>query len=264
MPETNASGLRIDYDDRGGGEPALLFLPGWCTSRAVFAPLLSGAARRRRVLAPDWRGHGASAKPSGDFGARQLIDDALAVIEASGARAIVPVALSHAGWVAIALRQRLGARVPRLVLLDWIVTEPPPGFLAALAALQDSARWQQTRDALFAMWSPGRFIPAVDEYLRHDMGSYDAAMWARAGREIAAAYDTAGSPLAALRSLQPPLPVLHLYAQPPDPVYLAAQEAVAAAHHWFHVRRLHGLTHFPMFERPEEMADAIERFVTAP
>lgn len=261
MPQTDT---KIDYDDGGTGEPALLFLPGWCTSRAVFAPLLSGAAQRRRVLALDWRGHGASVMPAGDFGARELLDDALAVIEASGARAVVPVALSHAGWMAIALRQRLGARVPRLVLLDWIVTEAPPPFLDALAALQDPARWRQTRDALFSMWSPGRIIAAVDDYLRCDMGSYDAAMWARAGREIAAAYAAAGSPLATLRSLKPPLPVLHLYAQPSDPVYLAAQEAVAAGHPWFHVRRLDGLTHFPMFERPYEMVDAIERFVTAP
>jgi pimeloyl-ACP methyl ester carboxylesterase len=225
---------------------------------------LGGAAQRRRILALDWRGHGASEKPTDDFGAAELLDDALAVIEASGARAVVPVTLSHAGWVAIALRERLGARVARLVLLDWIVTEAPPRFLDALAALQDPARWQQTRDGLFAMWSPGRLISAVDDFLRSDMGSYDAAMWARAGREIAAAYAAAGSPLAVLRSLHPPLPVLHMYAQPPDPVYLAAQEAVAAAHRWFQVRRIDGLTHFPMFERPDEMVDVIERFVTAP
>jgi len=31
---------------------------------------------------------------------------------------VVPVGLAHAGWIALALRERLGARVPALVLLD--------------------------------------------------------------------------------------------------------------------------------------------------
>ena len=264
MPESRSSGVRIDYEDRGTGEPALLFLPGWCSSRAVFAPLLDAAAARRRVLALDWRGHGASATPTGEFGTRDLIADAQAVIEASGAASVIPVALSHAGWVAIALRQQLASRIPRLILLDWLVSGAPAAFLSALTALQDAARWRATRDALFAMWSPARVAPIVDAYLRSDMGRSDEAMWARAGREIAAAYAGAGSPLASLAALTPPPPVLHMYAQPQDPAYLAAQEAFAAGHRWFHVRRLDALTHFPMFECADVMVDAIDRFVTAP
>ncbi|MCL6505968.1 MAG: alpha/beta hydrolase [Bryobacteraceae bacterium] len=53
------------------------------------------------TLALDWRGHGQSEKPAGDFGTADLADDAMAVIEASRAEQVVPVALSHAGWVAI-------------------------------------------------------------------------------------------------------------------------------------------------------------------
>jgi pimeloyl-ACP methyl ester carboxylesterase len=78
-----------------------------------------------------------------------LADDALAVIEASQADRVVLVAMSHAGWVAIELRRRLGARIPKLVLLDWIVLEAPPPFLTVLQALQDPAEWQQTREQLF-------------------------------------------------------------------------------------------------------------------
>ena len=48
------------------------------------------------MLVPDWRGHGESAEPRGDFGSAQLVEDALAVIRASGAQQIVPVALGSA------------------------------------------------------------------------------------------------------------------------------------------------------------------------
>jgi pimeloyl-ACP methyl ester carboxylesterase len=102
----------------GQGEPALLFMPGWCGSRRVFDELAPRCATRRRTLALDWRGHGKSTRLADDFGAGDLANDALAVIEASEVDQAVPVALSHAGWVAIELRRRLGPRIPKLVLLD--------------------------------------------------------------------------------------------------------------------------------------------------
>lgn len=260
MPDVQSHGIRISYDDDGGGEPALLFMPGWCGSRRVFDELARRCAARRRTLALDWRGHGRSGTATRDFGAADLVDDALAVIEASRAERVVPVALSHAGWVAIELRRRLGARIPKLVLLDWIVLEAPPPFLAALQGLQDPAQWQETREELFSMWLHGLDIPGLTDYVRGDMGSYPFEMWARAGREIGAAYAKAGSPLHALAGLDPPAPVLHLYAQPDDPGYLAAQRSFGAAHPWFRAARLNARSHFPMYEVPDEMARVVEGF----
>lgn len=111
MPEAHPDGLRISYDDSGRGEPALLFMPGWCGSRAVFEQLASRCSTHRRTLGLDWRGHGQSGSSQDDFGSDGLVEDALAVIEASGAERIVPAALAHAGWVAIELRRRLAERV---------------------------------------------------------------------------------------------------------------------------------------------------------
>jgi pimeloyl-ACP methyl ester carboxylesterase len=261
MPEVKSHGTLISYDDQGRGEPALLFMPGWCGSRSVFDQLAARCAAWRHALALDWRGHGQSEKPAGDFGASALVDDALSVIEASGAERVVPVALSHAGWVAIELRRRLGPRVSKLILLDWIILGAPPPFLGALQSLQDPTQWQQTRDQLFSMWLHGLDIPELTRYVREDMGSYPFEMWARAGREISSAYAKAGSPLQALATLDPPVPVLHLFAQPDDPGYLAAQQSFGATHPWFQVRNVQARSHFPLIEAPEEIATAIERFV---
>ncbi|GBC85220.1 1H-3-hydroxy-4-oxoquinaldine 2,4-dioxygenase [bacterium HR11] len=261
MPHVESHGIRISYDDHGRGEPALLFMPGWCGSRRVFDELARRCVLQRRTLALDWRGHGQSERPTTDFGFSDLADDALAVIDASQAEQVVPVALSHAGWVAIELRRRLGPRIPKLVLLDWIVLEAPPPFLGALQALQDPAQWHQTRERLFSLWLQGLDIPELVHYVREDMGSYPFEMWARAGREISAAYAKAGSPLQALAALDPPVPVLHLYAQPDDPGWLAAQQSFAAARPWFQVSKLEARSHFPMYEVPAEMAKAIEGFI---
>jgi pimeloyl-ACP methyl ester carboxylesterase len=260
---TTQDGIRIAYEELGHGEPALLFLTGWCADRTAFQDVPERLSGRGRVLVLDWRGHGESERPAADFGAGELVQDAMAVMQASGTREVIPVALSHAGWVALDLRRRLGARVPKLVLLDWIVTEAPPPFLQALRGMQSPARWRATVDAIFGLWLHGVANAKVNAFVREGMGSYGFDMWSRAAREITAAYAKAGSPLKALAGLDPPVSALHLYAQPDDPEYLAAQRQFAAEHRWFQVRKLHARTHFPMFEVPADMAAAIESFLTA-
>ena len=56
---------RIAYDDLGEKEPAVVFLPGWCSGRGVFRDLLPLMAKTRRSLALDWRGHGESERSTG-------------------------------------------------------------------------------------------------------------------------------------------------------------------------------------------------------
>jgi len=267
MPEAQAPGSessKLDYGDAGKGEPALLLMPGWCATRAAFGKMTDLCAQRRRTLALDWRGHGRSAPATCDFGEAGLVEDALAVIHASGAQTLVPVALSHSGWVAIELRRRMGERIPKLVLLEWIVLDPPAPFLPAFHALEDREHWQEARNRLFTQWLQGVGNEAVTQFVQLVMGSFEYDMWSRAGREISAAYERHGNPLYALEELSPPPEVLHLYAQPSDPVYWQAQQTFAESHPWFRAQRVNAVSHFPMLEEPEDMAQAIEAFVSGP
>jgi pimeloyl-ACP methyl ester carboxylesterase len=258
MNEARSDGLRIRYDDLGNGEPALLCLAGWCASRHAFDALAPKLAAKRRVLALDWRGHGDSDAATSDFGFEALVRDALAVIEASGAKTIVPLATAHAGWAAIALRRALGDRVPKLILVDWIVTAAPPQFLGALGAMQDPAQTQAVRDRLFEMWTHGGHAEAI-RFVRDDMARAPLEMWQRAGREIAGAYGRESSPLEALSKLN--VPAMHLYGQPNDEGYLRVQREFAAANSWFSVEKLNAGSHFPTLEVPDAMLDPIDRFL---
>ena len=123
MSDTKATTTTgIAYDDSGRGSLTFLCLPGWCGPRTVFDPLVPALAEEHRVLALDWRGHGESAAADGDFGFSELVDDAISLMDERRVCTAVPVALSHAGWAAIELRRRLGPeRVPKMVLLDWMV-----------------------------------------------------------------------------------------------------------------------------------------------
>ena len=258
---TTTTTQRIGYDIVGAGEPAALLLPGWCGDRVVFDELLALLAPHRLTIAADLPEQGTSARTAHDIDTETVVDEMVSLIEAIGAARVVPVAIAHAGWVAIELRRRLGPeRVPAIVLLDWMVLGPPPGFTDALAGLQDEHAWEQVRAGLLDMWTHGVDVPALHDYV-DSMATYGFAHWRRAGREIAAAFAREGSPLAALEQLGQPCPTLHLYAQPVDDGYLTAQQAYAASHPWFEVQRLDARSHFPMFEVPDVMVRLIEEFV---
>jgi pimeloyl-ACP methyl ester carboxylesterase len=116
------------------------------------------------------------------------------------------------------------------------------------------------RASLFEMWTAGVGARAVHDYVA-SMGDYDFDHWSRAGREIAAGFAREHSPLEALDGLEEPCPTLHLYAQPADDGYLAAQEQAAASRPWFSVVRLDACSHFPMLEVPGAIAGQVDRFV---
>ncbi|MGH3111140.1 MAG: alpha/beta hydrolase [Gaiellaceae bacterium] len=260
MPKADASGVGIEYDDRGSGEPALLFLTGWCSSKERWEKVADIAGTRRRVLGFDWRGHGASDAAPGDFGVEEMVEDALAVIDASGVETFVPCAASHSGWVAIELRRRLGERVPALFHADWMLAVPSTRYMEVIGQL-DSEEWPEARDTLFAIWGAGVDTPEIRRVLGV-MAEHGEEMWRRSGREIGASYARGGSPLQAYSALEPSMPVLHAYGQPQDPDYLELQRRFAGDTDWFSVLKLDAATHFAMIEAAPEVADAIEGLVS--
>ncbi|MHB1999583.1 MAG: alpha/beta fold hydrolase [Solirubrobacteraceae bacterium] len=261
MPTTTADGLQIAYSDKGSGEMPILALTGWCSSRARYDRLLPLLAARRRVLSVDWRGHGDSATPSGDFGHEQMAQDALAVIDAAGLDRFAVIASSHAGWAAIALRGLLRDRIPHIIHMDWLVFEPSQPYMDVLSQLEGQDSWQQGRDTLFRIWRGGVQDDGVEAAL-DVMNRHRAEMWMRSGREISGAFREQGSPLHAYAQMPAPPQVLHLYGQPHDAEYLDRQREFAEAHDWFSVRRLPAQSHFTMIETPVEAAEAIGEFLS--
>jgi pimeloyl-ACP methyl ester carboxylesterase len=255
---TTSTQFRIAYDRVGDGEPALLMLPGWCADRTYFHDLITLTGRHRTSVALDWRGHGGSERPEEDFGSADLVADALSVIEQNGLDRVVPVAASHAGWVAIEVRRQLGSeRVLGFVSLSWMVLGPPP-FLPALAGLQDPEQWEQVRRSLFSMWTTDVTSRAVHDYVAR-MGAYGFDMWSRAGREIGSDFERQGTPVAALAENM--MPTLHVYAQPSEDAFLQAQQEFTGENPWFRAQRVPERSHFPGIEEPVHTASAIESFV---
>ena len=216
--------LGLAYDDRGQGDPPLVFLTGWCSSRARWAAVAARCAERRRAVSLDWRGHGESAAANADFGLEELVEDALAVIDACGLESFVPCSASHAGWVAIELRRRAPERVPAIVHLDWMVASPSAPYMALLERLRTADGWRAARAELFEIWRGGVQLEAIEEAIAV-MEAQGAEMWIRSGRVIASSYHRHGTPIAAHAALAETDAVLHLYGQPRGGEYLEWQRA---------------------------------------
>jgi pimeloyl-ACP methyl ester carboxylesterase len=128
---------RFSYDEAGEG-PAILLLSGWCQDHRLFKTLMPELAGTNRVIRFDWRGHGIDRRHDGDFTSDDLASDAEALLDHLGIEEVVSLSTSHGGWANIELADRLGAgRIPRVVVIDWIMVTPSDDFFASLADVQD-------------------------------------------------------------------------------------------------------------------------------
>jgi 3-oxoadipate enol-lactonase len=107
--------VRIAYEERGTGEP-LLLMQGLGYGRWGWEPVVDGLADHFRVLLYDNRGIGDSDVPPGPYTARQLAEDAVAVLDAAGVESADVVGTSLGGMAAQELALGFPERVDRLVL----------------------------------------------------------------------------------------------------------------------------------------------------
>src|SRR5512134_1319366 len=69
-----ANGTRLRYLVAGEGEPVLL-LHGYAQTSHMWRPLIAELAKTHKVVAPDLRGFGGSAKPEGGYDKKTLAQD---------------------------------------------------------------------------------------------------------------------------------------------------------------------------------------------
>ena len=165
----------------------------------------------------------------------------------------------------IELHRLLGERMPKLIASSWPVISPSGNplaarFLSAIRALQYYERWRDGAEQLLTMWLSDA-PAAVETQIRNQMLLQGYDTWSRAGREILAMYALEGEPLQVLSKFSPQVSVLHVYAQPRAPEFLAAQESFAREHPWYSVHRLEGVSQFPTLEVPDETAGVIGKFI---
>jgi pimeloyl-ACP methyl ester carboxylesterase len=119
MPFAKADdGTRIAYESHGTGSLKVLLLHGWGGSSSYWRDLVSHInLEGLHLIAPSYRGHGDSDKPSAGYALDQFAKDVLAVADAEGATRFVLVGFSMSGKFAQHVATVHSKRVHGLVLI---------------------------------------------------------------------------------------------------------------------------------------------------
>jgi pimeloyl-ACP methyl ester carboxylesterase len=110
-------GHQLSYLDSGTG-PAVLFIHGLLGSHRNWAHLVDALNTEHRVVAPDLFGHGASAKPMGDYSLGSHAATLRDLLDHLGIGRVILVGHSLGGGIAMQFCYLFPERVERLVLVS--------------------------------------------------------------------------------------------------------------------------------------------------
>lgn len=258
------NGVEICYDECGtAGGPALVLLSGWAHDLHLYDELLPYINHKYWIIRVCWRGHGQTRDDVGDFGVNEQVYDTLGLLDSLEVDKFYLVSHSHGGWPALEILDQLGKdRVLFLLMIDQIMTSPPPEFAAGLETMQAKETWKTARQSLYDSWAAGSDCKEVQNHFIYSFGSFGHRMWALSCRVIASAYQAHGTPMSRMEAIKNPPPIRHIFSHPLNkPEYRDLHEVFNQTHSWFSYADLKGNTHFPSLELPGKVAEQIDDLV---
>jgi len=268
------NGHELSYLDSGDG-PAVLFIHGLTGSHRSWAHQIEAMNTDHRVLAPDLFGHGASAKPMGDYSLGAHAATLRDLLDLLGVDRVTPVGHSFGGGIAMQLCYLFPQRVERLVLVasGGLGREVSPLLRSATLP---GAEW--VLPVIASRWVSGQV---------ETIGRTLARMGWRPSRDVTQAWhgftsladaDTRRAFLATTRSVIDPggqtvtahgrlpmaaeIPILMVWGTRdrmiPSWHATTAQQAIAGSR----VELFDGAGHFPHLDEPERFAELLRDFMT--
>lgn len=155
MPEASNGDVTVYYEDEGAGKPVLL-IHGHTLDRRVWEPIMPALnSAGCRVLRPDLRGHGLSARPDGGYHVSHHATDMAAVLDAAGVVRTTVVGFSIGGGIALEMALTMPARVGAMVLLSPVMPDRPfePAFMDNLREVARVARSEGIEAAMRGPWA---------------------------------------------------------------------------------------------------------------
>jgi len=128
MPVVAVNGLEIHYRETGQGRPVVL-VHGFTGNSRNWALTVPALRPHYRIVSPDLRGHGLSAKPirPEDYSLEAMAQDVIALIDRLGLAGCHLVGHSMGGMIAQVVALQAPALLRSLVLVD--TSAEPPGAL---------------------------------------------------------------------------------------------------------------------------------------
>ncbi|VEG41012.1 alpha/beta hydrolase [Mycolicibacterium flavescens] len=267
-------GDRVAYRDVGSGEEALLLIHGMAGSSETWRAVIPQLSRRYRVIAPDLLGHGQSDKPRGDYSLGAFAVWLRDLLDELGVSKATVVGQSLGGGVAMQFVYQHPDYCQRLVLISSGGLGPDVGWTLRLLSAPGS-------EFLLPLIAP-RAVLAAGNRLRNWFST--AGIQSPRGAEMWSAYSSladAQTRHAFLRTLRSvvdyrgqavsALNRLHVASEMPIMAIWGDQDRIIPVGHAYVAQEarpecrlevLEGVGHFAHVERPSEVVDLLDDFIT--
>ena len=267
-------GERIAYLDEGSGE-AIVLLHGLAGSSDTWRSLIGPLSRKYRVVAPDLLGHGNSTKPRTDYSLGALSVLIRDVLDELGITRATFVGHSLGGGIAMQFVYQHPDYVQRLVLINSGGLGPDVGMLLRLASLP-GAELVLPIIAAKRLLAPGERVwslmrkagiesPRGQEMWRHYRSLSDGPTRQAFLRTVRGVIDHRGQAVSALNRLNTRMdfPVMAIWGDRDAMIPVAHAYAAQQIRPDVRVEVLTDVGHFPHAERPAQVAELIDDFITA-
>jgi 3-oxoadipate enol-lactonase len=260
MANCDVNGTSVHVEEQGAGSVPLVLLHAFPVDRRMWEAQVASLCAHFRVITPDFRGFGRSAKALAPFSIETLADDMHALLAAMNASPAVVAGCSMGGYTALALAKKYPSDLRGLILIDTKAeadtAEGKEGRQKIIDLVKQSgakAVAEQMLPKLLAKDAPAK-RPAVAKKLRDMMEACPP--------------DTIAHALAAMRdrpdrSGELPLikvPTLIVVGEEDQPTPVQAAEAMHAKIAGSTLVVIPGAGHMTPMEQPELVSRAIRQF----
>jgi pimeloyl-ACP methyl ester carboxylesterase len=244
-------GVKLAFEQRGEGDPGIVFIHGWCCDHTFFEPQMDHFSRNHRVVTVDRRGHGESDKPEGSYHPDVFAEDIAWLIDQLGLTKPVVVGHSMGGVVALRLAHLFPESVSALIALDagWVLPSIYDEAGPAVSAALTQPDYQDQIRAVMGSMMLDSDDPARRQRFLDTMSSAPQRIMHAEWQETIEHTDTA-TPLEELQ-----VPALYIAAQEP----LGDLARIRAA--GVTIGQTVGSGHFHQFEVPDQVNSMMERFI---
>jgi class 3 adenylate cyclase/pimeloyl-ACP methyl ester carboxylesterase len=264
-------GARIAYYAHGSGEPTLLLMFPAMYSKTMWQPIVEVLCQEFRVIVVEPRGAGRSDPIAATYFLRDHVEDACAVVEATGNRPVVFVGISAAGALAVHFATAYPHLVDKLVLVG---ARPALDVYEALHIERDPEEMrqrEQRHQERRAMLQAGDYEHAIRSFLPiiySEPGSRNLIEVLthnalEAQPKTIVDFFTVNDPGRELRPLLPTLraPTLVLHGEEDRGIPVAAGRYLADHIPGAQFYLFKGRGHVPMFTATTEFAQVVRNFI---
>ena len=252
--DLDRDGANLSYLEAGSGDPALLFIHGWCCDGTHWRNQLAALEGDHRVLALDLRGHGESGKPDQDYTIGRFAEDVTWLCQEIGLERPLIVGHSMGGVIALNMVRRWPQLAQAVVFVDAGITPFPEQFKPMMDSMIEALKSPRYQDVaasfvkrfLFRAESPPQLR---DEVAQRMAGTPQRVMHTALASSFSEENLTFG-----------PLPVPSLFVR--AATLPATEDELKERYPGMEVVSVDA-AHFIQLEKPEELNAILRRFIGA-